>query len=177
MRSAALAAALAASATATTVAAQDRSDLARSFEIVRRAYAEQGTIIDTAPDINGERTTRRGSLLAGPDECTWIIATDAEVTQRRVSAARYRYTVTIDLRAVDPERVEARPLRDWQWCCRRSAEVFFADAGGRQSVLTRFGQSWSISDRGWLHFSDAGAARAAAQALAKAVRGCRRPGA
>ena len=182
MKSAARAALIAALVIA-EASAQDRpdsrmeTDLARQFEVVRRAFAEHGTIVDTAPDIHGERTTRRGALLRGRDACQWIVATDAEVTQRRVSPARYRYTMTIDLRALDPERVAARPLRDWEWCCRRSAEVFFADAGGRQSVLTRYGESWSISDRGWLHFSGASAARRAGEALANAVRACRRPGA
>lgn len=163
--------------------AQDRPrnriepDLARSFEVVRRAYAEHGAIVDTAPDIHGERTTRQGALLRGRDACEWIVATDAHVTLRGVSPERYRYTLTIDLRALDPARIEPRPLRDWQWCCRRSAEVAIFDADGRQSMVTRFGESWSIADRGWLHFSDEGAARAAAEALARAVRACRRPGA
>jgi hypothetical protein len=85
--------------------------------------------------------------------------------------------MTINLRALDPARIDPRPLRAWQWCCRSSAEVFFVDARGRQSVLTRYGQSWSISDRGWLHFSDTDAARRAAEALGEAVRACRQAGA
>lgn len=150
--------------------------LERHFETVRRAFAEHGTIVDTAPDINGERTTRRFSLLGGSDACRWIVLTDAEVTVRRASAPRYRYTMEIDLRALDPGRIAAHPLRAWEWCCRRSAEVSFADAEGRQSILTRHGESWSIAARGWLHFSDEAAAARAAAALAEAVRACRRPG-
>jgi hypothetical protein len=139
MKSIAIAAAFAAS-TITDAAAQDQSryrietELSRQFEIVRRAFVEHGAIVDTAPDINGERTTRHSALLRGRDACTWIVATDAEVTLRRVSPARYRYSMTIDLRALDPARIEPRPLRAWQWCCRRSAEVSFVDADGRQSV-------------------------------------------
>ncbi len=156
---------------------QSQPGIERQFEILRRAFVEHGTIMDTAPDIHGERTTRRFSLLRGRDACRWIVATDAEVTVRRVSAPRYRYTMQIDLAALDPERIAAHPMRDWQWCCRRSAEVSFADADGRQTILTRHGDSWSIAPRGWLHFSDEAAAKRAAAALAEAVKVCRRPGA
>lgn len=184
MRTAArLAFCLALAAAAAGAAAQERprgraeQGLERHFEAVRRAFAEHGTIVDTAPDINGERTTRRFSLLRGSDPCRWIVLTDAEVTVRSASAPHYRYTMEIDLRALDPERIAAHPMRAWDWCCRRSAEVSFADAEGKQSILTRHGESWSISARGWLHFSDEAAAGRAAAALADAVRACRRPGA
>ncbi len=151
-------------------------DVAGAFAEIDALLREFGTIADFAINVHGERTTRRHSLQIGAEPCRWIVVTDAEVSPRRASPPRYRYTMTIHLNTLDPNRIRALPLAAWPWCCRRSADVTFETSDGRQHILTRQGGSWSVSSRGRLYFSETDAARRAARALERAVRACRRPG-
>ncbi len=154
----------------------EAATLRAQFEIVRRELAAFGTITEYAPNVSGEIVSRRVALAAGRGECEWTLLIDDVTIKRRVSAPHYRSTQTVPLAAIDPGSVEAHPIRERQWCCARSAEVAFAAIGDQQPFLTRAGDSWYVSPRVWLAFSDAGAAARVGQAVKEAIRLCRRPG-
>jgi len=174
---AALAVAASTRAAAETLPAGEAAALRGQIEIVRRELKAFGSVTEYAPNVSGEIVSRGVALETGRDACEWVFAIDDVTIKRRVSAPLYRSKQTVPLAAIDPDSIKAHPIRERQWCCARSAEVEFAASGDRQPFMTRSGESWYVSPRVWLAFTDAAAAARAAAALAEAIRLCRRPGA